>query len=176
MRVSHSPKYPVTVRILLSPFVRKLNNGFIVLITAPIAFFAKATTEASPFTVFLRFSDDFSLILNFEVSSFSFSVKSKSCLAVKGGNISLIACFTGVMTLFRPSKAFLKASISAVLPPRSFQPLRSSFLASDCASINPPTTLLTSVQSFFASSKSPKIVSHVVAHPEPTASLRVSRS
>ena len=176
----HSPREPVTPRTFparppaVPPSVP--SNGVMALKIAEKSCFTISRAANRPLNVFFRFLAVFSLSLNLNVSSFSFSQKSTSCFAVTGGNTSLKASRICTTMLFIPSKAFLKASINAVRPPRSFHSLSKAFLASDCLPIKPPTTSLTFVHRVLASSKLPNIVSQVVAHPEPTASLRVSIS
>ena len=126
--------------------------------------------------VFLRFWDVSSLILNLSVRFFNPTENRISVSTVIGGINSFKAYLNGSITFFNASKVFLNASMTAFCPPYSFHVLRRVFLAFDVRSINPPTTLLKPVQSFLLSSKSPKTISHVLAQPEPAASLSVSRS
>ena len=93
-----------------------------------------------------------------------------------GGNISRKASFMGAITDIIPSKEFLKASTRATRPPRSFHPCNIEFRASAESLMIFPKTLLTSVKSSFASSKSPTIISHLCVQPDCAASFRVSNN
>ena len=171
--VSHSPNEPVTVNILeanellppitvLIPFANPTNNCL------PISIIAN-----NPLNVLLKLFKVGSLILKFSVKLLILEVMLYNCSDVVGGNISLNAPPIALNTSNKPVATFLKDSIKSILPPKSFHPWSIWFLASALSFIIPPITSLIPVNNSLASLKSPIIISHVCAHPEPKASLRV---
>ena len=134
----------------------------------------KSTIENKPLKIRFTLSALSALNLNLAVKSFKCSVNAKSCLTVIGGKISRKASLIGLMILIRPSKEFFNESMRSARPPPFAQPSTSLLRASDESLIILLNVSDTSVQRLFASSKSPIIKRHVVVHPDPAASLRVS--
>jgi len=158
---SQSPKRAVTDKIELAKSPVPPNREPTPFATATNACLTMSITANKPLNVLFKFSEFVSLSFRCAVRFLNASVMLYSCCAVIGGKISRNASFTGLIILSTPSKAFLAASISAVLPPKSFQPCNILFLASADEFIIALNASLISVSNSFASSKSPTIISQL---------------
>ena len=115
----------------------------------------------TPLKVRFRFSVVSSPILKLAVKSRIRFEMSANCLPVIGGKISRKASLIGLKTSIKALNEFLMASMIAVRPPSAFQSPIILLRASADSPMSAPSTLLTSVKSSLASSKSPKTICHV---------------
>ena len=113
----------------------------------------------------LNIVDSFSAVsvegFNFAVKSVKADIMSYSFLAVNGGNMSLKAVFPILTTLINAENEFETASIIFLRPPKSTTPLTKSLRAFAEPSIISDSASFADVHILPASSKSPRIYSHV---------------
>ena len=133
-------------------------------------------TENRPVNVHSSLSAKLFVIMSFEVKSANALVIRTNPSAVAFMNTRRNAVPIWPSTLTMAQKMFAKPWTSAERPPRSFHIWRKPFRASALDLITEPSQSLIEVNRSVASSKSPKRISNVSAHPDPIASFVVSIS